>query len=253
MIFFKKALNVGLICCLLAGASNDFRSWYFKRNGEGVPPSAQEEINLEQYSAYYLGDITQKELYLTFDEGYENGYTSDILDTLLELKVPAAFFVTKPYIDANPELIKRMVNEGHIVANHTDKHKSSPSLSPAELKEELLTTAKAFKDLTGLDMPKFFRPPMGQYSEQNLETIFEVGYSTIFWSFAYEDWITEKQPGAEKAYNTIIKHLHPGGILLLHAVSSSNTEALGDVIKTALELGYTFKSLNQLPNLLNIL
>ena len=235
-----------------SGFSNDTMRWYFKRSKEAhQPPGAQEEIDIAKFGAYYLGDTSQKELYLTFDEGYENGYTEKILDVLLEKNVPAAFFVTKSYIKANPELITRMIDEGHIVGNHTVRHKSSPSLSEAEMVAELTGVADYFKEATGLDMPPFFRPPMGEYSERVLAITQEQGYYTIFWSFAYEDWIESKQPGAAAAHKKVVDSLHNGAILLLHAVSSSNAEAMADIIDSARDMGFEFKSLYELPNIDN--
>lgn len=243
--FIAFALAFGLF--LTNVGHNETLRWYFKRQ-EGKPPLAgQDNIDLRAYNAYYLGDTDQKELYLTFDEGYENGFTAVILDTLRDKAVPAAFFVTKTYIRDNPELIVRMVDEGHIVANHTVRHLSSPSLSSDELKDELVQTAEGFKELTGVDMPPFFRPPMGQYSIRVLDDVMSIGYKTVFWSFAYEDWIPDKQPGAEVAHNKVVKGLHNGAILLLHAVSESNAQALGDIIDSARDLGYEFKPLYDLP------
>ena len=243
--FFSGALLM-LVICQSSNLSNETKGWYFERRGQNEPPAAQSEIDIAQYNAHYLGDTTQKELYLTFDCGYENGYTISILDTLLEKGVTAAFFVTKPYILTNPDIVKRMVKEGHIVANHSDKHKSCPSLSYDELKQDLEQVEQAYFELIGEVMPKFFRPPMGQYSEASLKATFDFGYSSIFWSFAYEDWLVEKQPGAEKAFNTVIKHLHNGAILLLHSISESNAQALPRIIDYAQSQGYEFKSLSDL-------
>jgi len=251
MNLFKTMVMAGLATTLaMGGLSNDIMRWYFAKPAEAhQTPGAQEEINIAQYGAYYLGDTAQKELFLTFDEGYENGYTEKILDVLLEKDVPAAFFVTKSYIRDNPELIARMVDEGHVVGNHTIRHKSSPSLSEAEMIAELTGVAEYYKEATGLDMPPFFRPPMGEYSERVLAITQEAGYYTIFWSFAYEDWKQDKQPGAAKAHERVVDGLHNGAILLLHAVSSSNAEAMGDIVDSARAMGYEFKSLYELPNI----
>ena len=249
----KLIIAVGLAALLAASSfSNDIMRWYFTRPEEAhQPPTAQEKIDIARFDTYYLGDTSQKELYLTFDEGYENGYTEKILDVLLEKNVPAAFFVTKSYIRNNPELIARMISEGHLVCNHTVRHKSSPSLSEAEMIAELKGVADYFKETTGLDMPPFFRPPMGEYSERVLSITQEQGYYTIFWSFAYEDWKEDKQPGAVAAHKKVVDGLHNGAILLLHAVSSSNAEAMADIIDSAHAEGYEFKTLYQLPNIDN--
>jgi len=253
MNIFKTIIAASLAVILTAGGlSNDIMRWYFAKPAEPhQPPGAQEKIDISQYGAYYLGDTTKKELFLTFDEGYENGYTEKILDVLLEKDVPAAFFVTKSYIRENSELIARMIDEGHVVGNHTIRHKSSPSLTEAEMIAELTGVAEYFKEATGLDMPPFFRPPMGEYSERVLSVTQEQGYYTIFWSFAYEDWKQDKQPGAAAALKRVTEGLHNGAILLLHAVSSSNAEAMADIIDSARDAGYEFKSLYQLPNIDN--
>lgn len=229
-----------------AGLSNDKRSWYFKSNKEHKTPSVQGGIDYKKYSAYYVGDTSQKTIYLTFDEGYENGYTSKILDVLKQKQVKAAFFVTEDYIKRNPQLIKRMYEEGHIVGNHSVRHLSSPSLSDSEFINEITQTEVAYKQLTGSDMPKVFRPPMGEYSERTLALTHNLGYKTIFWSFAYKDWLTDAQPGKTVAYNTVMEKYHNGAILLLHAVSSSNTEALPQIIDDLRLKGYTFATIDNL-------
>ncbi len=226
---------------------NDKKSWWFRRNSDHLPPSAQMDINISQYDAYYLGDTQHKVIYLTFDEGYENGYTPQILDILKENNVKAAFFVTKDYIERNPEIIKRMVDECHIVGNHSVTHSDIPDLSDEQIKSELDDCAAYFKEVTGVEMPRFFRPPAGVYSIRSLEKTQEAGYKTIFWSFAYKDWETDNQPGKEEAYNMVMNNYHNGSIMLLHAVSQSNTEALDDMLKSLKQEGYTFLSLYDLP------
>ena len=226
--------------------SNTKQSWYFVANNNHTQPQGNGSVALNKYNAYYVGNPNEKKIYLTFDEGYENGYTSKILDVLKAKNVKAAFFVTKPYIESDPELVKRMVAEGHIVGNHSVKHLSSPTLSDSQLKNELTETAQAFEKVTGQAMPKVFRPPMGEYSERTLAVTSNMGYKTVFWSFAYKDWITTAQPGKDVAYNTVMSKYHNGAVLLLHAVSKSNTEALGDIIDSLRAKGYTFDTLNNL-------
>lgn len=227
--------------------SNKKMGWYFSRNKEGEPPSAQKEFDISQYGGYYLGDTAKKVIYLTFDEGYENGYTEKILDVLKEKNVPAAFFVTQTYIRDNVELVKRMAAEGHLVCNHSVKHKSFPSLSDDEIASELKGCEDYYKETIGYEMPKFFRPPMGEYSARVLDIINKQGYKTIFWSFAHKDWEVDNQPSADTAYQRFMKDLHNGSIPLLHAVSSANTQALPRMIDSAREMGYEFVSLNELP------
>jgi len=226
---------------------NDRKSWWFKRNSEHTPPSAQMEINISQYGGYYLGDTNERVIYLTFDEGYENGYTSKILDVLKENDVKAAFFVTEPYIESEPELILRMKNEGHVVGNHTTTHPEMSSLTDDELFWEITECENAYAELTGEPMDKFLRPPAGVYSIRTLEKTLAAGYKTIFWSYAYKDWEVDNQPGTVEAYNMFVNNYHNGAIVLLHAVSQSNTEALNSIIKTMKEKGYRFASLYELP------
>lgn len=226
---------------------NDSKSWWFSRNKTNMPPSAQHDICTMLYDAYYLGDVSQKVIYLTFDEGYEMGYTGQILDTLKENDIKAAFFVTKPYIESDQDLVKRMVAEGHIVGNHSVTHSPMSTLSDEGIVNELLGCAEYFKEVTGVDMPLFFRPPAGEYSIRTLGKTQELGYKTIFWSFAYQDWLTDAQPGKQTAYNNIINYSHNGCIMLLHAVSKSNTEALDSAIKELKAEGYRFESLENLP------
>lgn len=227
------------------------RDWFFIPKKDGTPSTVDPSIlNLiTKQDGYYLGNTNEKVLYLTFDEGYENGYTGKILDILKANNVPAAFFVVTPYIKTSSDLVKRMVNEGHLVCNHSTNH---PSMASTALKGkdkfnyELENTAKIFKDLTGKDMPKFFRPPMGKYSELSLSYTKELGYKTIFWSFAYHDWDINKQPSHEYAKKMIMDRTHNGSIMLLHAVSKTNTEILDDVIKELKAKGYRFASLDEL-------
>ncbi|MGN0145056.1 MAG: delta-lactam-biosynthetic de-N-acetylase [Clostridium sp.] len=224
-------------------------NWYYVGKGKDNPaePPKESASFLNENDAYYLGNDSDKVIYLTFDEGYENGNTNKILDILKKLNVPAAFFVVKPYIDKEPELIKRMVNEGHIVGNHSVHHPSMAQIhDPEKFKAELTGVEDAYKELIGQDMPKFFRPPMGKYSQESLAMTKQLGYKTIFWSFAYKDWLIKDQPSEEKGITKITNGAHPGCIMLLHAVSDTNTKILEQVIKNLQDSGYEFKSLNDL-------
>jgi len=200
---------------------------------------------LKCYNGYYLGDTQSKVMYLTFDEGYENGYTSQILDILKKTNTPAAFFVTGPYIDKEENLIKRMVNEGHIVGNHTVNHPSMPDKSNEILINELGEMDNRFYKLTGNHM-KFLRPPMGEFSERTMALSKEQGYKSIFWSVAYADWDVNCQRGREYAVSSVTKQFHNGAIILLHAVSVDNANGLEEIINCAKDMGYTFKSLEDL-------
>ena len=245
----KKLIITALCCTLLAssGICDKERAWFFTRpTDEVASPGWEGGFDLENYNTYFLGDTSKKEIFLTFDEGYENGFTAPILDVLRDKNVPAAFFVTKPYLKEHPDLVRRMIDEGHIVGNHTMRHKSSPTLTNEELAQELKGVADYFKENFDADIPKFFRPPMGEYSERVLDVIKNEGYATIFWSFAYADWHRDKQPTKEYAHKKVVEGLHNGAILLLHAVSSANAYALADIIDSAREMGYEFKSLYEL-------
>jgi len=225
---------------------NDAKSWWFSRNTSKTPPSAQGEIDLSKYDAYYLGDTSSKKIYLTFDEGYENGCTPQILDILKENDVKAAFFVTKSYIKSEPEIVKRMAEEGHIVGNHSVTHPDMTTLTDDEVMQEILGCADYYNEVTGYDMPKFFRPPAGGYSVRTLEITKNLGYKTIFWSYAYKDWLVDEQPGRDVAYQNAMDYSHNGCIMLLHAVSTSNTEALDDILKDLKAQGFEFVSLEEL-------
>ena len=233
----------------LALSDSSELNWYYVQREKNEIPEGPKECSsfLKECDGYYLGDTSSKVLYLTFDEGYEKGYTNDILDTLKELNIPAAFFVVKPYIDKEPEIIKRMADEGHLVCNHSNHHPSMPAVTDInKFNKEIQDVEKSYKDLTGQDMPKFFRPPMGKYSKESLERTKALGYKTIFWSFAYKDWLIDKQPSKDYAVKKIISGVHPGGILLLHAVSKTNTEVLKAVLTELQTQGYEFKSLTEL-------
>lgn len=226
------------------------QSWFFKPNSEGKSPEEPQAVIdlISKYKGYYLGDTSKKFLYLTFDEGYENGYTSQILDVLKANNVKAAFFVTTPYVKTNKDIILRMVKEGHLVCNHSHSHPSMAKIQDREkFTEELTKVENAFEEITGTKMPKYFRPPMGRYSELSLYYTASLGYKTIFWSFAYEDWIPTKQPSKEYATKKIMDRTHNGGIVLLHAVSKTNSDIMDSIIKEWKSKGFEFKTLNDLP------
>lgn len=221
--------------------------WWLVRPKNHESPGFNTKLSykLSDYGGVCLGDTTRKVVYLTFDEGYENGYTSKILDALKIADVKAMFFVTLPYIEKNPDLIKRMYDEGHYVCNHTHHHLSMPSLTedPTKFNAELTAVSDAYKGITGQDMPPFFRPPMGHYSQKSLSMTQHLGYQTVFWSFAYCDWKPESQPNPASSKKLMLDGLHQGAIYLLHAVSKTNAEVLCDFIKEAQGMGYTFELL----------
>ncbi len=221
-------------------------SWGMRRNPPERPEFTQSQRDMmDKYGCIYMGGSAQKYLYLTFDEGYENGQTAKILDVLKEKGVKAAFFITGDYFKAEGELVDRMVDEGHTVGNHTMKHPCVPDIKDVDkIEEEVLSLDRAFYRKYNKHM-KFFRAPEGAYSEKSLKVTRDMGYTNVFWSFAYDDWYLDKQRGADYAYNKTMENIHPGCVILLHAVSSDNAEALGRIIDAAREAGYEFLPLEE--------
>ena len=192
-----------------------------------------------KYDAYFIGN-DEKVIYLTFDEGYENGYTATILDTLKEKNVPAVFFVTMDYVKKQPDLVKRMIDEGHAVGNHSDKHVSYPTVSAERCEQETMNLHNYISENFGYQMT-LFRPPMGEFSERVLAQTQQLGYKTMLWSYAYKDWDPKNQMETGKALEKVNGALHNGAIYLLHAVGSTNNDILGDFIDYARSQGYEFK------------
>ncbi len=250
--YSKVLLSVILVLCTIAiplyanSLDNTKVDWWIVREKDHQTPRANDKLkyDIKDYDAYYVGDTEKKVLYLTFDEGYENGMTGEILDVLKANNVPAIFFVVSPYITSNPDLVKRMVDEGHTVANHSKNHPSMPRLgdNPEAFNNEIKDVEAKYEELIGQPIPKLFRPPMGHYSQKSLAMTKDLGYQTIFWSFAYADFDVNKQPDPYTAKKLISENLHNGAILLLHAISKTNTQILDDVIKDAIAQGYTFES-----------
>lgn len=227
--------------------SNRVLCWGIARKKDNQTPDADPGTPqlLAKYGGFYIGDTSKKEIYLTFDEGYENGYTPKILDVLRDNNVKAVFFITGPYLKEHQDLVRRMVEEGHIVGNHTIHHPSLPTLSDKELEEEVLGLDRVFYEKFGKHM-KYLRPPKGEYSERTLAITQKLGYRNVFWSFAYDDWHREKIRGADYAYDIVMRNLHNGAVLLLHAVSKDNAEALDRIIKGAKERGYTIGNVDDI-------
>lgn len=218
----------------------------FHENGK-APTGNADAAFLAKYDAYYVGNTEEKVIYLTFDAGYENGYTAPILDALKKHKVPATFFLVKNYLDTAPELVKRMVAEGHTVANHTATHPDMSRIADkAAFQKELSDLEAAYRDITGRDMVKFYRPPQGKFSEQNLQMASELGYHTFFWSLAYVDWYVDRQPTREEALQKLTSRIHPGAIVLLHSTSATNAAVLDELITKWKAMGYTFAPLGEL-------
>ncbi|MBQ4154108.1 MAG: polysaccharide deacetylase family protein [Clostridia bacterium] len=234
----------------LRGLSTEKKGYSFGIAKDGKPHS-QSVINqntfdgFENVKALALDTKTaEKVMYLTFDNGYEyENLTADILDTLKEKGVKAAFFITMSYAKSNKALVQRMIDEGHIVGNHSTTHPSFPSLSRTQMAEEIATLDNYLRETFGYTSP-YFRFPAGEYSECSLELVTSIGFRSVFWSVAYADWDTSNQKGTDFAYNTVTSRFHPGAVILLHAVSKDNAAALGSMIDFAVSQGYTFKTLD---------
>lgn len=224
-------------------------SWGLSFPQEGSLPTATASIDeLKKFNAYFAENTDEKIIYLTFDCGYENGNTPMILDALKKHNVPAAFFCVGNFLKDNPDLIKRMKEEGHVVGNHTFTHPDMSKISTSDaFKTELTKVEELYKEITGEEMTKFYRPPQGQYSEQNLEMAKSLGYQTFFWSLAYVDWYQDKQPTKEEAFSKLLKRIHPGAVVLLHNTSSTNGQILDELLTKWEEMGYIFKPLGELP------
>lgn len=223
-------------------------SWGLSFQEEGAVPAGNASIEeLASYDAYYAQDTREKVLYLTFDAGYENGNTERILDTLKKHQAPAAFFIVGTYIDAEPELVKRMHEEGHIVGNHTWHHPDMTDIETEEsFRKELEYVENAFQKITGDEMIKFYRPPQGKYSTANLEMAKSLGYKTFFWSLAYVDWYEDNQPSKEEAFDKLTGRIHPGAIVLLHSTSDTNAEILDELLTKWKDMGYRIRPLTEL-------
>ena len=223
-------------------------NWGLSFQTQGQTPignvSAEE---LAGYDAFYCGDSNENKIYLTFDAGYENGYTPAILDALKKHYAPAAFFVVGNYLETAPELVKRMTEEGHLVGNHTYHHPDMSQISdPQAFAQELKSVEAKYKEITGQDMVPIYRPPQGKFSTENLKQAQQLGYHTFFWSLAYVDWYTDQQPTHEEAFSKLLSRIHPGAIVLLHSTSRTNAEILDELLTKWEDMGYTFGRLDTL-------
>ena len=248
------ALVTGALCktaqlreAVQTAAQASTGNWGLSFQEEGKPPVGNASAEyLEGYQAYYVAPTEEKIIYLTFDMGYENGYTEGILDTLQKHGATAAFFLVGNYLETEPELVKRMAEEGHVVGNHTWSHPDmSQMASYDDFAGQLSRLEEAYFQLTGEEMPRYYRPPQGLYSEDNLRMAQELGYKTFFWSLAYADWYQDRQPSREEAFEKLLGRIHPGAVVLLHSTSQTNGEILDELLTRWEEMGYRFGSLEE--------
>ncbi len=223
-------------------------SWGLSFSDQGQAPAGPASARqLATFDAAYVGDSSQKILYLTFDAGYENGSTAQILDVLKAHNVPAAFFLVGNYMERNADLVRRMVDEGHIVGNHTMHHRDMRTLTDREaFAKELKDLEALFTQITGKELPKFYRPPQGLYSQENLKMAQELGYKTVFWSLAYMDWDNQNQPTRAQAFAKLLPRTHNGAVVLLHSTSSTNAQILDELLTNWESQGYSFGTLDAL-------
>ena len=253
--FMRSTACVFLIICFfslsISAESNGEFSWYCKRNTQHLQPEIDSEMRfIEEYNGHYVDkEVTkrgEKVIYLTFDLGYENGNVGKIVDILAEEKVQGSFFILENVLLKNTDLIKRMVDKGHLVCNHTASHRDTSKMTFDEFKNELESMENLFKEKIGREMPKYFRPPEGRFSRDSMRYAFELGYKTVFWSFAYADWDNNNQMSYEKAMQKVMSNTHNGAIMLFHPTSETNVKILRDVIKELKSQGYSFKTLESL-------
>ena len=248
ILALAASLAIGAIFWIFGGKTVETGAWGLSFRQDGAPPlGAASSSVLKDYDAVYLGDSGEKVIYLTFDAGYENGCTEKILDVLKKHNAPAAFFLVGNYIERNADLVRRMVAEGHIVGNHTMHHYDMSRLTEREaFEKELKDLEKLFFDTTGKELPKYYRPPQGIYSEENLKMAKEMGYRTVFWSLAYVDWNNDSQPTKEQAFAKLIPRIHNGAVVLLHSTSRTNAEILDELLSKWEGMGYRFGCVEEL-------
>lgn len=232
-----------------ASSSGSWGLGFGEDGSETQPNGSLSKEELAKYDAWYLGDDTEKVLYLTFDCGYENGNTEKILDALQKHNAKATFFVVGHFLESAPELVKRMSEEGHIVGNHTWHHYDMDTIAEeSRFREELESVADKYREITGQELNHFYRPPQGKYNLNNLAMAQKLGYKTIFWSLAYVDWNVDAQPSKEEAFSKLTGRVHPGAVVLLHNTSKTNGEILDELLTKWEEMGYHFGTLEDLTS-----
>lgn len=249
----KLIIKLSIALCILVGVGTiqiqtaSAYGWGYAKKMDNKPPDVGKYADMLQgHQAIYRDDTSQKVIYLTFDNGYEQGYTEQILEVLKKEQVPATFFVTGHYVKDQPELVNRMVKDGHIVGNHSFHHPDFTEMSKETVRKELDTLEAAVAKVSDQKSMNYLRPPRGTFNENTLKWADELGYVHVFWSLAFKDWETNQQKGWKYAYEQIMQQVHPGAIVLLHTVSEDNAEALDKVIKQLKKDGYQFKSLDEL-------
>lgn len=247
-VFLCIAFSLPFVNNRALPASAEITNWGLSFSKEGAPPRGNASAEtLREFDAYFIDETEEKKLYLTFDAGFENGYTPQILDTLKAHNVQATFFLVGNYMDTCPELVRRMTEEGHIVANHTENHPDMSKIADREsFLAELNALEEKYKKITGKDMQKIYRPPQGKFSTQNLKLSSELGYKTVFWSLAYVDWYTDNQPTREQAFSKLIPRTHPGAVVLLHSTSKTNAEILDELLTRWENAGYRIAPIDEL-------
>lgn len=248
LLVLAVAAAVTVALSVFASSALQTGSWGLSFRQEGMPPIGNAGVDqLRRYDAAYIGDTTKPTIYLTFDAGYENGCTAKILDTLKKHNVKAAFFLVGNYIEKNADLTRRMVDEGHTVGNHTMHHYDMSKIADKDtFTKELGDLEALFKEATGKELPRFYRPPQGIYSEDNLKMAQELGYKTVFWSLAYVDWNQDAQPSKEQAFSKLLPRIHNGAVVLLHSTSQTNAEILDELLTKWEQQGYSFGTVEEL-------
>ncbi len=253
-IINKSFIVVLLLTCIVqftmfsnaTTLSNELLAWGFRRgeNHNQASLDIKSEEVIKNYDGISMGGKDSNKVYLTFDCGYEAGYTEAILDALAENNVKATFFITAHYLNTASDIVKRMIEEGHIVGNHTVNHKCLPNISDEDIKDEVMKLHNALYEKFGYEM-KYFRPPKGEFSARVIKIVKDLGYTTVMWSSAYDDWDTNKQGREEYGRKKIVDNMHNGCVLLLHATSEDNSKILSPVIKDIKNMGYEFKNIDE--------